>query len=424
MKQKSPILRAALAAILMGILGFIVFNRYFGSKPQEFAQQETQAPVVRALFVARPLKRGDIVNASDFTWEEVNDAEIVQIETSNGYTDTANALFDEELSGRMAVKNIARGDLVTEGMFLDRGNRLSMNIRPNMRAVAVEISPETAVSGLIIPNDYIDLSITESDVSETGNARGGNYSQSGKLIASYPVLENIRVLSIDQVTKQIADQEAIVGTTATLEIPKSALIDFSSALKLVRDSNYRFTLALRSGLDSGKESGQPTLMHNDFLAVARQPKTNVKLHLGGRIVTQSVNKAQKNIQNNNQKTQRSELLNTLSKQQQILRIGPSQHSADMNNEGLVNKNFATQMPAENSDHYPSVNQVDAKDYQGNNFDSGDPNLIMSEDQQVNNVNPSSNSSAEMRRIEITQPDLNQTTQEVDSDVGFEVEIIE
>ena len=80
-----------------------------------------------------------------------------------------------------------------------------------MRAVSTQISPETSAGGFILPNDRVDVILTRRD--KDADKSGGGDSKT-----SETVLNNIRVLAIDQNIEEKNGQKVVIGKTATLEL--------------------------------------------------------------------------------------------------------------------------------------------------------------------------------------------------------------
>lgn len=100
------------------------------------------------------------------------------------------------------------GEPVTETKVVqaDRATFMSATLTPGMRAVSVGISAETGAGGFILPNDRVDVMKTDL------------VSENPRRYRASTILENIRVLSIDQTSKKGDDQQYVVGRTATLEL--------------------------------------------------------------------------------------------------------------------------------------------------------------------------------------------------------------
>jgi pilus assembly protein CpaB len=85
-----------------------------------------------------------------------------------------------------------------------------------MRAISVEISPETGAGGFILPNDHVDVILSRRD-------RLAEKSAGVEVHTSEVILSNVRVLAIDQTVEEKNGQRVVVGKTATLELaPRQA----------------------------------------------------------------------------------------------------------------------------------------------------------------------------------------------------------
>ncbi len=113
------------------------------------------------------------------------------------------------------------GEPVTAEKLVNLPNAgfISALIEPGMRAIAVEITPQTSAGGFILPNDRVDI----VDVNK-----------------GQTVLRNVRVLAIDQRFNEEGDQVA-VGRTATLELTPAQV-----ELISVAETESRLALSLRS----------------------------------------------------------------------------------------------------------------------------------------------------------------------------------
>jgi pilus assembly protein CpaB len=74
-----------------------------------------------------------------------------------------------------------------------------------MRAVSTAITPETGAGGFILPNDRVDVILSQRD------------KDSG-VVRSQTILSNVRVLAIDQAPKEKDGATTVVGRTALLEV--------------------------------------------------------------------------------------------------------------------------------------------------------------------------------------------------------------
>ena len=84
-------------------------------------------------------------------------------------------------------------------------------LRPGQRAVAVEISPESASAGFILPDDRVDVILTQDVEFNVGE-------DIQTTTVTDTILENVRILAIDQTFGDIDGVPTLTGSTATLEL--------------------------------------------------------------------------------------------------------------------------------------------------------------------------------------------------------------
>ena len=141
-----------------------------------------------------------------------------------------------------------------------------MVLAPGKRAVSVPVTSETAVGGFVLPGDRVD-------VLRTLESQTGGEGSSGKQTVAQIILQNVRVLALDQSTAAEKDAKTIVAATATLEVgPAEA--EVLTAAKAAGP----VTLALRAYTDLGGPSG----------AAATSQDTTVRINRGGQTSSISV----------------------------------------------------------------------------------------------------------------------------------------
>jgi pilus assembly protein CpaB len=166
-------------------------------------------------------------------------------------SDRADAI--EQLAGAIARVPIAGGEPVRESKLIKaKGSGYMAAILPQgMRAVSTEISPETGAGGFILPNDRVDVILTRRD--KEAERRTGIES-----IVAETLLNDVRVLAIDQSVEEKNGQRVVVGKTATLELsPRQA-----ETLAMGRQQGT-LSLALRSLVDSDPAKRQPDAPADD-----------------------------------------------------------------------------------------------------------------------------------------------------------------
>jgi len=286
---------AAVAAI-----GLALVVRAMGSPsktPTAVAAAAVPArPMAKVLVAAKDLQPGQRLTEGDLDWkdwpvDEVNPAFITDgsVPLPAAAAATAAAKPADKPEGAVASVTRAAADLATGGakadyigsvvrepilagepivgrkiVRADDSGSMAAYLEPGMRAMAIRGTVETAAGGFILPGDRVDVLLTrETNLSNVG-AQEGDRSK----FASSTVMQNVKVLAIDQSTRAGDDEQAVVGATATLEVgPRDA-----EALALAK-SEGELSLVLRSYADTGGPSGR-------VAPVARQ-STAVRVYRGG-----------------------------------------------------------------------------------------------------------------------------------------------
>lgn len=150
----------------------------------------------------------------------------------------------EELKGSVARQSFFPGEPIREAKLIkaDRGF-MSAILPGGKRAVALQISADTAAGGFILPNDHVDVIMSRTKpVAPTDPGEQPPPPE----IETETVLTNIRVLAIDQTIEEQDGAKVVVGTTATVEVDP----DQAEALTAAQQIAQRLVLALRSLEDS------------------------------------------------------------------------------------------------------------------------------------------------------------------------------
>ena len=99
---------------------------------------------------------------------------------------------------------------VTATKMSSRGGGLSMLIRPNMRAVSMEVNQVSGVSGFVLPGDRVDVLVTVDMHSSSSNP------------VTNTLLQNIEVLAAGQKTSQKDGAPMSVQSVTLLVDPQGA----------------------------------------------------------------------------------------------------------------------------------------------------------------------------------------------------------
>jgi pilus assembly protein CpaB len=150
----------------------------------------------------------------------------------------------EQLTGYIVRSSFTSGEPLQESRLVkaNAAGYLSAILPGGMRAVATEINAETSAGGFVIPGDHVDVILTQRD-REAGRRNGV------ETFSSETIINNVRVLAIDQTIEDKNGQKVVIGKTATLELsPRQA-----ETLMLGKQAGT-LSLALRSVVDTGKDA--------------------------------------------------------------------------------------------------------------------------------------------------------------------------
>ncbi len=215
------ILLISVALLIAGGLAFFSKRLVEGQVARAVRSAE-EAESVQVLVAARTIGAGKVLDANDIRYDKwpkaiASGQHVVARKGNNdprkdhiGFV-ARRDLFDGEPIGPSAV-------FKPEG-----GNKFSAMLAPGMRAITITITAESAIAGLAVPGDRVDVVLT-SDVSRFGGAQAGG---SGEFVrfAAETVLQNVKLLAIDQtLTRETGSKEkeapkaSTVGKTATVEV--------------------------------------------------------------------------------------------------------------------------------------------------------------------------------------------------------------
>ena len=201
------------------------------TEPAPIAQLDT----TEVLVAASDIPLGSAVSAAELRWQSWPSASV----TSNFVSKSSQPDAINQLAGSITRAPFSAGEPIREAKLIKGtgGGYMAAVLPSGMRAISVEISPETGAGGFILPNDHVDVILSRRD-------KAAEKAAGIEVHASEIVLANVRVLAIDQTVEEKNGQRVVVGKTATLELtPRQA-----ETLALARQVGT-ITLALRSLLD-------------------------------------------------------------------------------------------------------------------------------------------------------------------------------
>lgn len=157
---------------------------------------------------------------------------------------------EDALKGRMVQRVAAGQPVLATYIFKEgRGNLVAATLGANMRAMAIPVKANTMVGGFISPGDYVDVVLTYKVKVSSRNSEAKSYVSR---LTSETILQNIKVLAVDQEASREED-EAKVARTVTLEVTPEGSQKLSLAAKM-----GDITLALRGIGDEDKPADTTT----------------------------------------------------------------------------------------------------------------------------------------------------------------------
>ena len=187
------------------------------------------------LVAAHAIEIGQALSAADFRWQNwpvpAIAPEMLRKSTSNaddmeGAIARVAFLAGEPLRKDKVVKGPGAGFMAA---MLPSGNRAI--------AINIDSNGATSAGGFILPNDRVDVLVTEK-LDDGGGSRSNDKMQTSTL------LENIRVLAVGQNVQEKNGEKVVTGTNATLEVTPDQAEQVANAQR-----NGQLSLILRSLLD-------------------------------------------------------------------------------------------------------------------------------------------------------------------------------
>jgi pilus assembly protein CpaB len=206
-------------AVLLGLGAAFMAREFTGGTPAAQAASVPTTPVVVA--------QADVGTADTLTSTEVK---LVDWPTAHVPTGAITTIAGAE--GRVTRRPLVAGEPVLEGALFEKGadGGLGAVIEPDYRAVSVKVDSVIGVAGFVKPGAKVDVLATLRRV-----------DQEKQLPYSKVILQDVKVLAIDQKLEEARDGEAQLVSVVTLEVKPE------QAQKLIYSAHEgRLQLALRT----------------------------------------------------------------------------------------------------------------------------------------------------------------------------------
>lgn len=204
-----------LGAAIIAIAGAYFFHlNLTGRRPADVvaAIAPPADPDADSVLVARSeLRIGQRVKADSFEWKSFpKNAVSGRFITKKQKPDATTSLI-----GMVANAEIGAGDPIVLSRLtqIGEGGVLAALITPGMRAVSIPITPTQAAGGLVQPGDRVDI-VVSRDIEVVSRSDNATRSEPSASI----VIENVKVIAIDQNLGGEGSPPSVGGQAATLEL--------------------------------------------------------------------------------------------------------------------------------------------------------------------------------------------------------------
>ncbi len=234
---------AALAAVVAAVL---VRNLAGGSGATEPSApveiiREVEVSQIKVLVAKEDLRIGTLLTPEHFAWANWPEKAL----SPSFVTQDLSPDAMEELAGAVVRAAMYTDEPILPIKVVAKGETgfMAALLSPGMRAVSIEISPESASAGFILPDDRVDVILTyEIEVVSEG--------EKNERALTKTILENARILAIDQIFGDVDGIPTLTGSTATLELsqPQAELTALAARMGQI-------SLTLRSAADADWNNG-------------------------------------------------------------------------------------------------------------------------------------------------------------------------
>jgi pilus assembly protein CpaB len=210
-----------------------------GSKAPPPPPPVVQAPpleTVEVLVAKNDLSRGEVIGDQDIGWQVWPAAAANANFVKKG--DRPDAMHD--FVGAIVRVAMVAGDPIRDPyVVMAKGSGfMAAVLAKGMRAVSIDIAPDTSAGGFILPDDRVDVLLTHRD-------RAAEKATGVEKFITDTILRNVRVLAVDQTIDEKSGTKTALGKTATLELNEEQAETLALSKQL-----GTLSLSLRSLLDT------------------------------------------------------------------------------------------------------------------------------------------------------------------------------
>ena len=233
---------AILAAVLVAMLVQVTLG----------GKKTATSEGVEVLVAAKELRKGTELGEGDLIWKKWPENAVFRgaiVRKDN------KKKPNEVLKGRLD-RSFSEGEAVVRTAVLSgKGNVVVARLEPGERAVSIKVNAAAMVAGFIAPGSYVDVILTYKkriSIDDDAQAVSEIIARNLDKLASETILENVRVLAVDQKAELNEEDKIKVGKTVTLAV------SIQAAEKLALASEMGdITLAMRGVGDETINEASP-----------------------------------------------------------------------------------------------------------------------------------------------------------------------
>jgi pilus assembly protein CpaB len=213
-----------IAAIAVGCIAAFVVLNYVSGVEDRANQDAERVPVL--------VVRADIPQGVPGE-QAVAEGLIVEDEIAREFLPATRLTDPDQISGKVALSNLAANQVLVDGMFVDPTTSsigFGQRLEENHVAYTISVDSSSAVAGLLVPGDLVDIFALAGDASADPTAAAGDsagYGNNARLL-----YHQVRILAIGtqaalQPGEQVAADDAaaaapVASGLITLDLPIDA----------------------------------------------------------------------------------------------------------------------------------------------------------------------------------------------------------
>ena len=196
------------------------------TQTQTVSNQVPDSVPTSILVADQDLPAGAVLSASSLHWQPWPEDAIEPHYILSAPDSSNRAALEEQFIETVARRGIAEGTPISSLLVFrrDAPGFLAGVLEPGSRAVAVPVTAVSAAAGFVLPGDHIDIMLTH-DVRRDLTMGGEKETVIADSLIRYTsetILQNLRVLAIDQRMGDFDETAAVVRTVTLQVTPKQA----------------------------------------------------------------------------------------------------------------------------------------------------------------------------------------------------------